>query len=355
MTDRCPRSFFEAFIDLDEYMLLSDNEDEEQKDTVFSTWVRGDCDDIYDPDSWLFVKEISNVMDSPDFLRRMIREVEVQMELFPENFSTFRGFSFKDGRATLFFKYMKNGSLSNVLAKSDGPFDVTKAACCLYGVTVLIEHMHSKNLAHRDIKGDNILMDDNFTPVLADFGWARSVDPCVGLTAQFGTPNYQAPEVIMCKSLGQDETFACDIFALGVLLSELAGGVKPFNTLRAQQCSNQPKNKATIAELINTITHGQGPIEEWNSSKRSMFLVHAVLLKLLAFGDRHGKVIQPELEQILRKCLEPVASDRPKASELRKRLEELEPKQMMSWDGNFPDKKALQAYKDEMREAFQLV
>lgn len=364
MTDRCPRSFFEAFINPDEYTLVSGDDDEENKTTLFSTWVRGDCEDCDDPDNWFFVKELANVMDHPDFLRRMIREVEVQMELFPEKFSTFRGFSVRDDRATLLFKYMKNGSLNSVRKADieDNPFDVTKAACCMYGVTVLIEHMHSKNLAHRDIKGDNILMDDNFLPVLADFGWARSVGPCGGLTAQFGTPSFQAPEVIMCESLCQDETFACDIFSLGVLLSDLAGH-KPFNTLMAKRIVNQPKNKKTIMELTNIITHGKGPIDGWdrpqygpdNMLHDNKSFVHAVMLKLLVFVKGGDKVIQPELEQILRKCLEPVADDRPKASELRRSLEELEPNQMMSWYGKFPDKDALQAYKDEMREAFQLI
>jgi serine/threonine protein kinase len=84
---------------------------------------------------------------------------------------------------------------------------------------------HAHQIVHRDIKPDNVMLrDDNLVKIL-DFGIARDITHQDALDAiPLGTLGYMAPEQIAC----QEVTSATDVFALGVLLFELATGAHPF-------------------------------------------------------------------------------------------------------------------------------
>lgn len=57
-------------------------------------------------------------------------------------------------------------------------------------------YLHNNNIAHRDIKTDNILMQSNNQIKLIDFGFATSVQYSVKSSVYCGTPNYMSPEMI---------------------------------------------------------------------------------------------------------------------------------------------------------------
>jgi serine/threonine protein kinase len=84
---------------------------------------------------------------------------------------------------------------------------------------------HAHQIVHRDIKPENVMLrDDNLVKIL-DFGIARDITDQDALdTIPLGTLGYMAPEQIACQKV----TSAADIFALGVLLFELATGNHPF-------------------------------------------------------------------------------------------------------------------------------
>ena len=90
------------------------------------------------------------------------------------------------------------------------------------GVVLAFEHMHSKKIAYRDLKPENLVLDKEGYLKVVDLGLAKVVH---GKTWTLcGTPDYLAPEIILNE--GHDK--AVDYWALGVLMYELVAGVPPF-------------------------------------------------------------------------------------------------------------------------------
>ena len=88
-----------------------------------------------------------------------------------------------------------------------------------------INYCHEKNIVHRDIKMENILIDDNKNVKIIDFGFSIISEPDKKLNIFCGTPSYMAPEIV--SKINYKGTPA-DIWALGILLFALLTGTFPF-------------------------------------------------------------------------------------------------------------------------------
>ena len=86
-----------------------------------------------------------------------------------------------------------------------------------------INHCHAQNIVHRDIKPDNIMITNNNTVRLIDFGLSKASRNNRQLTTMAGTPYYMAPEV-----LEGSYSKKADIWSLGVLLYTLVCGYLLF-------------------------------------------------------------------------------------------------------------------------------
>ena len=86
---------------------------------------------------------------------------------------------------------------------------------------------HARDIVHRDIKPQNVLIDEEGSAKVTDFGIARSLDE-EGLTADgrvLGTTDYVSPE----QALGHDVDGQSDIYSLGIVLFEMLTGDVPFH------------------------------------------------------------------------------------------------------------------------------
>lgn len=97
------------------------------------------------------------------------------------------------------------------------------------GTTYAFEHLHSKKIVFRDLKPENLLLNDQGHVKLTDMGLAKVI---VGKTfTTCGTPDYFAPELIASKG----HTQAVDWWTLGVLTFELLSGHPPFESATPMQ------------------------------------------------------------------------------------------------------------------------
>ncbi|KAM0949062.1 putative protein kinase RLK-Pelle-DLSV family [Dioscorea sansibarensis] len=131
----------------------------------------------------------------------------------------------------LVYEYVANESLDKLLFSQEGnkrrELDWKRRYDVIVGVARGLQYLHEDAhtpIIHRDIKASNVLLDDRWTPKIADFGMARlfSEDQTHVNTRVAGTNGYMAPEYVMFGSLSTK----ADVFSFGVLVLELISGKK---------------------------------------------------------------------------------------------------------------------------------
>ena len=123
-------------------------------------------------------------------------------------------------------EYCPGGSLEKKLRHT--PLPPREAATLVEQLAHAMQAAHDKGVIHRDLKPANVLLAEDGTPKVTDFGLAKKLDEA-GTTQTgsiMGTPSYMAPEQAegKNKALGP----ACDIYALGALLYDCLTGRPPF-------------------------------------------------------------------------------------------------------------------------------
>jgi len=126
----------------------------------------------------------------------------------------------------LFYENAPYGDLLNYLIEN-GAFDDKLARTIFSKVLNGIEEMHSKQIAHLDIKPDNVVIGKNFEVKLIDFGHCRTMKNITDQLKDFnvGTPSYMPPEL---RTRTSYDPFKVDIFNLGILLFCLLAAQSPF-------------------------------------------------------------------------------------------------------------------------------
>ena len=88
-----------------------------------------------------------------------------------------------------------------------------------------VHHLHSLGIYHRDLKLENILIDERQHIKLIDFGFSIKSNPSENLKMYCGTPSYMAPELVGKRDY---KGWAVDVWALGIILYTILSGYFPF-------------------------------------------------------------------------------------------------------------------------------
>jgi len=160
------------------------------------------------------------------FAERFQREAKVIAKLEHANIIPIFSFGLEDKTPWMAMRCISGGTLSSLMKTRRLTYpEVIKI---IRSVAEALEYAHSKGVVHRDVKPQNVLLDETGGVYLAHFGIARMVESGPGLTATgmiTGTPNYMAPE----QATGGHIDHRCDIYALGVMSYEMLTGQVPFS------------------------------------------------------------------------------------------------------------------------------
>jgi serine/threonine kinase PknH len=129
-----------------------------------------------------------------------------------------------EGRLFLALEYVAGGSLAEKLL--GGPLPLEETLRVVSEVAAGLDALHRGGIVHRDVKPSNVMLRDDGSAALTDFGLAKGVAYTV-LTRPgqvVGTLDYLAPEVIR----GGEATPASDVYALGCVTFECLAGAPPF-------------------------------------------------------------------------------------------------------------------------------
>lgn len=122
------------------------------------------------------------------------REVGIQRDLYHQNILRSYGYFHDDKQVFIILEYAPNGSLRKRLDKQPGKrFDEKFAARCIYSCADALSYLHERDIIHRDVKPDNILLAENDEVKLADFGLSVNTQNQRRRTI-CGTPDYIPPE-----------------------------------------------------------------------------------------------------------------------------------------------------------------
>jgi len=159
----------------------------------------------------------------------------------------------------LIFEYLETGSLSHYLHEVSchpdvsqrneesvpGGLDTHTAVSIAIDICLALVYLHSRKIAHLDVKSDNVFLDAYLRAKLGDLGLARRIDPFQTESASFcltGTPAFMAPEALR----GAKVTTSADAYGFALVAWEMVAGEKPFMGM-------------TVAEVCTAVVGGDRP------------------------------------------------------------------------------------------------
>ena len=170
------------------------------------------------------VPKVRLVTAGSDAIRHMHDEAAIQRSIDHPFALALRGAFQDDTTVYLVTDHCPGGTLHAVLGRF-GRLDGDLATFYAAQLVDVLAHLHTQDVAFRDVKPENALLDEKGYLRLADFGLARRVDGDDGrCRTRCGTPLYAAPEVISGRSHGRP----VDAWALGCVIVEMRTGRPPF-------------------------------------------------------------------------------------------------------------------------------
>ncbi|MBS0570054.1 MAG: protein kinase [Proteobacteria bacterium] len=231
-----------------------------------------------------------SLLADPDFGERFLREARIAAKLHHRNVVGVHDVGRAGEYHYIAMEYLGGGA---VLAKDGTPRPVSFSLRVTREIATALNYAHAKGFVHRDVKPDNILLREDGSAALTDFGIARASDSATHMTRTgtvIGTPHYMSPE----QARGRALDGRADLYSLGILLHELLTGRVPFhaddslavgimhitqpipilperlsalqpllNRLLAKQPDERYQDGAAVADAIEqielAIAHGQHP------------------------------------------------------------------------------------------------
>ena len=214
----------------------------------------------YEMTGSLRVLKVLNVADGGfDLLRRFLQEYRLISQIRHPHVATIFDHGQTDSHAYIVMEYFPGGDLRQRLER---PLPPPEALGYLRQITEALVALHGRGIVHRDLKPDNLMLREDGTLVLADFGIAKDLSRTMSSTRHgegLGTPYYLSPE----QATGGTVDQRSDLYGLGVIFYEMLTGQKPYTAEDAPSLLNKhvhepmprlPQELARFQPLVDRLT-----------------------------------------------------------------------------------------------------
>ncbi|XP_067830975.1 MAP/microtubule affinity-regulating kinase 3-like isoform X2 [Heptranchias perlo] len=171
------------------------------------------------------IKIIDKTQLNPTSLQKLYREVKIMKCLNHPNIVKLFEVIETDKTLYLVMEYASGGEVFDYLV-SHGRMKEKEARAKFRQIVSAVQYCHQRNIVHRDLKAENLLLDADCNIKIADFGFSNEFQFGNKLDTFCGSPPYAAPELFQGKKYDGPEV---DIWSLGVILYTLVSGSLPFD------------------------------------------------------------------------------------------------------------------------------
>ncbi|KAM9453719.1 MAP/microtubule affinity-regulating kinase 4 isoform 3-T3 [Salvelinus alpinus] len=171
------------------------------------------------------IKIIDKNQLNPTSLQKLFREVRIMKGLNHPNIVQLFEVIETENTLYLIMEYASGGEVFDYLV-SHGRMKEKEARAKFRQIVSAVHYCHLKNIVHRDLKAENLLLDADSNIKIADFGFSNEFTMGNKLDTFCGSPPYAAPELFQGKKYDGPEV---DIWSLGVILYTLVSGSLPFD------------------------------------------------------------------------------------------------------------------------------
>lgn len=215
----------------------------------------------------------------------------------------------------LVMEYVKGQTLKQYIQKY-APLAPTKCVDIMKQLTSAIAHAHQNQIIHRDIKPQNILMDESGNVKITDFGIAMALEDTsfTRTNSVLGTVHYLSPE----QARGGTATKKSDIYSLGIVLYELLTGELPFSgesavaiALKHLQ-SETPSVKAIVPSIPQSLENvvlkatAKDPVHRYSSVEE----MKEDLETVLSDARSHEAKFSPPIDDAVTKLIPVIKEDK---------------------------------------------
>jgi serine/threonine protein kinase/tetratricopeptide (TPR) repeat protein len=195
----------------------------------------------------------------PDILRRFKQELILARQVTHKNVVRIFDLGSADGRKFITMDFIEGRDLKSILAER-GKLPPSEVVPILQQICRGLEAAHVEGVVHRDLKPQNIMVDDAGRVWLMDFGLARSME-LAGLTRTgvlMGTPDYMSPEQARAEKVDARS----DLFSLGIIVYEMLVGHLPFqaDTLMAKLLQRVQQKATPVTDIDPSIPAWLGAV-----------------------------------------------------------------------------------------------
>ena len=177
----------------------------------------------------LFAVKRLAMTSAPD-IDNLLSEIEVMKSMEAhQNIVQYLGADFDDKELVLYIfqEWVPGGSVAEMLTKFGRPFPIAQVRTYTRHILNGLAFLHQNEIVHRDIKGGNVLVDENGNAKIADFGCSSRMQAgkTVDMTTIKGTPFFMAPEVLNEGKYGRKG----DVWAVGCTVIQMLTGKPPWS------------------------------------------------------------------------------------------------------------------------------